>query len=63
MTKYRIVEIKEKSITKYVLQKRFLWYFWVNIYDNSIYFSSLDLAKFALKDLNFKIKKEVVYEE
>lgn len=61
--KYRIIEIKETSITKYIIQRRFLWFFWINAYDNSIYVSSLDLAKFAIKELKFKVKKEVVYEE
>lgn len=62
MIKYRIVEIKEELSTKYIIQRRFLWFFWINIY-NGAYFSSLEIAKHTIKRLKRKNKKEVVYEE
>lgn len=64
MLKYRIVKIKEDSRTKYVIQRRFLWFFWIYVdgYLTSLY--TLEEVKSQIERLKrIKTKKEVVYEE
>lgn len=63
MLKYRIVKIEKDSRTKYIIQRRFLWFFWiyVNGYLTSLY--TLEDVKNEIKRLKRKTKKEVVYKE
>lgn len=61
--KYRIVKIKEDLRTKYIIQRRFLWFFWIYVggYPANLY--SLEEVKSEIEGFKRKTKKEVVYEE
>lgn len=65
--KYRIVKIKEDLRTKYIIQRRFLWFFWIYVdgYPANLY--TLEEVKNEIKKIKNenknKHKKEVVYEE
>lgn len=68
MSKYRIIKEVEPFRTIYRIQKRFLWFFWMDPYDiwnekSEIYFTTLESAKEEIKFLKCKNIKEVVYEE
>lgn len=63
MTKYRIVKEVDRFHTVYRVQYRFLWLFWVNVYEKELYFSTLEAAIEEVKFLNNKTIKKVVYEE
>lgn len=68
MSRYRIIKETDIFLTRYIIQKRFLWFFWVNPHniweDNSeIHFTTLESAKEEIKYLKYKNIKEVVYEE
>lgn len=68
MSKYRIIKEVEHFRTIYRIQKRFLWFFWMDPYDiwnekSEIYFTTLESAKEEIKLLKCKNIKEVVYEE
>lgn len=64
--KYRIVKKVENLRTKYIIQRRFLfWFFWVDVdrYPANLY--TLEEVKSQIKRFKRKNKKEVVvlYEE
>lgn len=63
MLKYRIVKIKEDLNTKYIIQRRFLWFFWIYVrgYSTSLY--TLEEVKSEIERFKRKTKKEVVYKE
>lgn len=63
MLKYRIVKIEKDSRTKYIIQRRFLWFFWIYVcgYYTSLY--TLEEVKREIEILKRKTKKEVVYKE
>lgn len=65
MLKYRIVKIEEDLSTKYIIQRRFLWFFWIYVdgYLTSLY--KLEEVKSELERFKRKNKKElvVVYKE
>lgn len=65
MLKYRIVKIEEDLSTKYIIQRRFLWFFWIYVdrYLTSLY--TLEEVKSQIERLKHKNKKElvVVYKE
>lgn len=68
MLKYRIVKIKEDSRTKYVIQRRFLWFFWIYVgrYPTSLYTLEevkQEIERLKIKSKKFKTQKEVLYEE
>lgn len=67
MLKYRIVKIEKDSRTKYIIQRRFLWFFWIYVcgYPTSLYTLEevkSEIERFKRKNKN---KKElvVVYKE
>jgi hypothetical protein len=62
--KYRIVKKVENLRTKYIIQRRFLfWFFWVDVdrYPANLY--TLEKVKSEIEKLKSKTKKEVVYKE
>jgi len=61
--KYRIVKIEKDSRTKYIIQRRFLWFFWIYVcgYLTSLY--TLEEVKREIERLKRKKQKEVVYKE
>lgn len=60
--KYRIVKKKVENLrTKYIIQRRFLWFFWIDVREFPTNHYSLEDVKNEIKRL--KDKKEVVYEE
>ena len=63
MTKYRIIKSYNafSLIPNHILQKRFLWFFWIDIGEYPTNRYSLEDVKREIKRL--KNKKEVVYEE
>ena len=65
MLKYRIVKIKEDLSTKYIIQRRFLWFFWIYVCGYSTRFYTLEEVKRQIEKFKCKNKKEVVvlYEE
>lgn len=62
-TKYRIIKSYDSLswIPNYILQKRFLWFFWIDVREFSTNCYSLENVKNEIKRL--KNKKDVVYEE
>lgn len=62
-TKYRIIKSYNSLswIPNHILQKRFLWFFWIDIREFPTNHYSLEDVKNEIKRL--KDKKEVVYEE
>lgn len=63
MAKYRIIKSYNAFswIPNHVLQKRFLWFFWIDIGEYPTTRYSLEDVKREIKRL--KNKKEVVYKE
>lgn len=63
MLKYRIVKIKEDSKTKYVIQRRFLWLFWIYVggYPTNLY--TLEEVKSQIERLKDKKEVVVLYKE
>ena len=63
MVKYRIIKSYNAFswIPIHILQKRFLWFFWIDLGEYPINRYSLEDVKREIKRL--KNKKEVVYEE
>lgn len=65
MIKYRIVKVQGDLSTKYIIQRRFLWFFWIYVdggYPTYLY--TLEEVKSQIERLKRKeTKKEVVYEE
>lgn len=61
--KYRIVKIEKDLRTKYIIQRRFLWFFWMYVdgYPTNRY--TLEEVKREIEGFKRKTKKEVVYEE
>jgi hypothetical protein len=62
-TKYRIIKSYNSLswIPNYILQKRFLWFFWIDIREFPTNYYKLEDVKNEIKRL--KDKKEVIYEE
>ena len=63
MLKYRIVKITKDLSTKYIIQRRFLWFFWIYVWGYSARLYSLEEVKSQIERFKCKDKKEVVYEE
>jgi hypothetical protein len=62
--KYRIVKKVENLRTKYIIQRRFLfWFFWVDVDRYPANYYTLEEVKSEIEKLKSKTKKEVVYEE
>ena len=65
MLKYRIVKVQGNLSTEYIIQRRFLWFFWIYVdgrYPTYVY--TLEEVKSQIERLKRKeTKKEVVYEE
>lgn len=61
--KYRIVKKVENLRTKYIIQRRFLWLFWIYVggYPANLY--TLEEVKSEIEKLKRKTKKEVIYKE
>jgi hypothetical protein len=50
---YKIVEVKYKYATKYVVKKKVFWFFWKSIRNASGYVREYDLKRAAQAYINF----------
>jgi hypothetical protein len=64
-TKYRIIKSYNSLswIPNHILQKRFLWFFWIDIREFPTNHYSLEEVKSQIERFKCKNKKEVVYKE
>lgn len=70
MKKYRIVKLETEEYTTYCIQKRFLFFWWIDLdsigeyvsscWMSPTYYDSLDEARTALR--RFRVKKTIVEE-
>ena len=69
MKKYRIVKLETEEYTTYCIQKRFLFFWWIDLTSNggysdwdstTHYYETLDDARTALR--RFHVKKTVIEE-